>query len=55
MQKTQLQTSELGATGLEITRIGFGAWAIGVRPSVFTKCSLVEGPGRRSREPRAHG
>jgi aryl-alcohol dehydrogenase-like predicted oxidoreductase len=29
MQKTQLKTAELGATGLEITRIGFGAWAIG--------------------------
>jgi aryl-alcohol dehydrogenase-like predicted oxidoreductase len=101
VQKTQLQTSKLGATGLEITRIGFGAWAIGGggwefgwgsqddeesvaaiqravelgvnwidtaaaygfghsetvvgralagltdRPYVFTKCSLVEGPGRR--------
>ncbi len=29
MQKTQLATRELGSTGLEITRIGFGAWAIG--------------------------
>ena len=29
MQKTQLATSPLGATGLEITRVGFGAWAIG--------------------------
>jgi aryl-alcohol dehydrogenase-like predicted oxidoreductase len=29
MQTTQLATTELGATGLEITRIGFGAWAIG--------------------------
>src|SRR5207247_7386182 len=29
MQKTQLKTSQLGETGLEITRIGFGAWAIG--------------------------
>jgi aryl-alcohol dehydrogenase-like predicted oxidoreductase len=101
VQKTQLQTSKLGATGLETTRIGFGAWAIGGggwefgwgsqddeesvaaiqravelgvnwidtaaaygfghsetvvgralagltdRPYVFTKCSLVEGPGRR--------
>jgi aryl-alcohol dehydrogenase-like predicted oxidoreductase len=101
MQRTQLQTSELGTTGLEITRIGFGAWAIGGggwefawgaqddedslaaieraielgvnwidtaaaygfghsetvvgralagmtdRPYVFTKCSLLEGPGRR--------
>jgi aryl-alcohol dehydrogenase-like predicted oxidoreductase len=101
VQKTQLQTSKLGATDLEITRIGFGAWAIGGggwefgwgsqddeesvaaiqravelgvnwidtaaaygfghsetvvgralagmtdRPYVFTKCSLVEGPGRR--------
>jgi aryl-alcohol dehydrogenase-like predicted oxidoreductase len=26
---TQLQTTELGETGLEITRIGLGAWAIG--------------------------
>ncbi|MGH7919511.1 MAG: aldo/keto reductase [Candidatus Dormibacteraceae bacterium] len=26
---TQLRTSQLGATGLEITRVGFGAWAIG--------------------------
>jgi aryl-alcohol dehydrogenase-like predicted oxidoreductase len=101
MQRMQLQTSELGTTGLEITRIGFGAWAIGGggwefawgaqddedslaaieraielgvnwidtaaaygfghsetvvgralagmtdRPYVFTKCSLLEGPGRR--------
>jgi aryl-alcohol dehydrogenase-like predicted oxidoreductase len=29
MQTTQLKTAELGATGLDITRIGFGAWAIG--------------------------
>lgn len=26
---TQLPTSQLGETGLEITRVGFGAWAIG--------------------------
>jgi aryl-alcohol dehydrogenase-like predicted oxidoreductase len=101
MQETQLKTSQLGGTGLEITRVGFGAWAIGGggwefgwgpqedeesiaaihrglelgfnwidtaaaygfghseeivgralagvadRPYVFTKCSLLEGPGRR--------
>ena len=103
MQETQLATRELGATGLEITRVGFGAWAIGGggwefgwgpqdddesiaaihralehginwidtaaaygfghseevvgrvlaglperdRPYVFTKASLIEGPGRR--------
>ena len=29
MPKTQLRTSQLGGTGLEITRVGFGAWAIG--------------------------
>ncbi len=29
MGKTQLKTTQLGHTGLEITRIGFGAWAIG--------------------------
>jgi aryl-alcohol dehydrogenase-like predicted oxidoreductase len=29
MQKTQLPTNPLGATGLQITRVGFGAWAIG--------------------------
>jgi aryl-alcohol dehydrogenase-like predicted oxidoreductase len=29
MQTTQLKTAQLGTTGLEITRIGFGAWAIG--------------------------
>ena len=29
MQKTQLNTAMLGTTGLEITRVGFGAWAIG--------------------------
>jgi aryl-alcohol dehydrogenase-like predicted oxidoreductase len=101
MQQTQLSTTELGTTGLEITRIGLGAWAIGgggweagwgpqededsiatiqraidhginwidtaaaygfghseevvgralhglpERPLVFTKASLLEGPGRR--------
>ncbi|HYB28784.1 MAG TPA: aldo/keto reductase [Solirubrobacteraceae bacterium] len=101
MQTTQLKTKQLGQTGLEITRVGFGAWAIGgggwefgwgsqqddrsiaaiqralelgvnwidtaaaygfghseevvgralagvdVRPYVFTKASLLEGPGRR--------
>jgi aryl-alcohol dehydrogenase-like predicted oxidoreductase len=100
---TQLETTQLGSTGLEITRVGFGAWAIGgggwefgwgpqddeqslaaihralahginwidtaaaygfgrserivgraletiperERPYVFTKASLLEGPGRR--------
>ena len=29
MYKTQLKTAQLGETGLEITRVGFGAWAIG--------------------------
>ncbi len=29
MYKTQLMTAQLGDTGLEITRVGFGAWAIG--------------------------
>ena len=29
MQTTQLKTTQLGSTGLEITRVGFGAWAIG--------------------------
>ncbi len=103
MQQTQLATAELGSTGLEITRVGFGAWAIGgggwefgwgpqddeesiaaihhalerginwidtaatygfghsetvvgralkglsksERPYIFTKASLLEGPGRR--------
>jgi aryl-alcohol dehydrogenase-like predicted oxidoreductase len=28
-QQAQLTTSKLGNTGLEITRVGFGAWAIG--------------------------
>jgi aryl-alcohol dehydrogenase-like predicted oxidoreductase len=103
VQRTQLTTQPLGDTGLEITRVGFGAWAIGgggwefgwgaqedadsvaaieralelgvnwidtaaaygfgrservvgralaalpvdERPYVFTKASLLEGPGRR--------
>ncbi len=101
MPTTQLKTTPLGSTGLDITRIGFGAWAIGgggwefgwgpqeddesvaaihraleqginwidtaaaygfghservvgraleglaERPYVFTKGSLLEGPGRR--------
>jgi aryl-alcohol dehydrogenase-like predicted oxidoreductase len=100
MHQSTLRTAELGQTGLEITRMGFGAWAIGggdwefgwgaqddeqsiaaihraleqginwvdtaaaygfgrseeivgralqglaERPYVFTKCSLLEGPGR---------
>lgn len=29
MQQTRLKTTELGGTGMEITRLGFGAWAIG--------------------------
>ena len=29
MQQTTLMTTELGQTGLAITRVGFGAWAIG--------------------------
>ena len=29
MYKTALKTTQLGQTGLEITRLGFGAWAIG--------------------------
>jgi len=29
MDRTQIATIELGSTGLEITRVGFGAWAIG--------------------------
>ncbi|HEY6762788.1 MAG TPA: aldo/keto reductase [Baekduia sp.] len=28
-QDTRLQTTELGTTGMQITRVGFGAWAIG--------------------------
>jgi aryl-alcohol dehydrogenase-like predicted oxidoreductase len=101
MTATQLRTTQLGQTGLEITRVGLGAWAIGGggwefgwgpqeddesiaaihraldlgvnwidtaaaygfgrseqvvgralkgrddRPYVFTKCSLLEGPGRK--------
>jgi aryl-alcohol dehydrogenase-like predicted oxidoreductase len=101
MHTRALNTTQLGNTGLEITRVGFGAWAIGgggwefgwgpqedeesivaihraleqgvnwidtaaaygfgrseqvvgralegmsERPYVFTKCSLLEGPGRR--------
>jgi aryl-alcohol dehydrogenase-like predicted oxidoreductase len=29
MEETALTTTQLGATGLEITRVGFGSWAIG--------------------------
>jgi aryl-alcohol dehydrogenase-like predicted oxidoreductase len=29
MQETLLKTTELGNTGLQITRVGYGAWAIG--------------------------
>ena len=29
MTVTQLTTTQLGQTGLQITRVGFGAWAIG--------------------------
>jgi aryl-alcohol dehydrogenase-like predicted oxidoreductase len=102
MAETRLATVELGSTGLEITRVGFGAWALGggdwefgwgeqddaesvatighalelginwidtaagygfghseqvvgraiagLRPAplVFTKCGLLEGPGRKA-------
>ena len=27
MQKTQLTTTQLGDTGLEVSRVGFAAWA----------------------------
>ena len=51
MAKTSLTTTQLGTTGLEITRVGIGAWAAlaGVqdRPFVFTKASLLDGPDRR--------
>jgi aryl-alcohol dehydrogenase-like predicted oxidoreductase len=101
MDQTALKRAQLGQTGLQITRVGFGAWAIGggdwefgwgpqddeqsiaaihhaleqginwidtaavygfghseqivgralqglaERPYVFTKCSLLEGPGRK--------
>ena len=29
MYQTALKKRQLGQTGLEITRVGFGAWAIG--------------------------
>ena len=29
MKTTQMKTTQLGQTGLEITRVGFGAWALG--------------------------
>lgn len=29
MQQARPATRELGATGMQITRVGFGAWAIG--------------------------
>src|ERR1700737_3071742 len=29
MKTTQLTTTQLGTTGLDITRVGFGAWAVG--------------------------
>ena len=101
MYHTAMKTTQLGQTGLEVTRLGFGAWALGGgnwefgwgpqdddesiaaihhaldqginwidtaaaygfgrseevvgkaisglarKPYVFTKCSLLEGPGRK--------
>jgi aryl-alcohol dehydrogenase-like predicted oxidoreductase len=29
LEKTQIKTTQLGTTGLEISRVGFGAWALG--------------------------
>jgi aryl-alcohol dehydrogenase-like predicted oxidoreductase len=29
MHQTALETTQLRKTGMEITRVGFGAWAIG--------------------------
>jgi aryl-alcohol dehydrogenase-like predicted oxidoreductase len=40
MQKTQLETAQLGNTGLEITRVGFGAWAIGGRGGDHGRAAL---------------
>jgi aryl-alcohol dehydrogenase-like predicted oxidoreductase len=34
-QRTQLASSELGSTGLDITGVGLGAWAIGGTGSEF--------------------
>jgi hypothetical protein len=31
VERTRRKTTQLGSTGIEITRIGFGAWAIGFR------------------------
>jgi hypothetical protein len=51
MQTAQLRTTALGATGMQITRVGFGRAeriagralaGLRDRPLVFTKCSLLE-------------
>jgi aryl-alcohol dehydrogenase-like predicted oxidoreductase len=38
MQSTKLKTAQLRGTGLEITRVGFGAWAIGGGGWEFGRC-----------------
>ncbi len=47
MQKTQLRTAPLGRTGLEITRVGFGAWAIGGGAGARLGAAGRRGVGRR--------
>jgi aryl-alcohol dehydrogenase-like predicted oxidoreductase len=59
-----LPTRPLGTSGMHITTVGYGAWAIGVgaalaglpepdRPYVFTKCGLIGDPADPMRPARA--
>jgi aryl-alcohol dehydrogenase-like predicted oxidoreductase len=48
MEQTAIKTTQLGRTGLEITRVGFGAWAIGGGGRVVNR--LGRGSIRREAE-----
>ena len=41
MEKTEPKTAQLGGTSMEITRVGFGAWALGDGGNPAVDCAIV--------------